>query len=112
MDSDVILMQWRSVQRTISAVPTRELGHLSTGFARSDPRNGWDRKEEVLGGIAQMPGSSPSCASDDLVAAIQYDGDEVRLRRWNKTGEPLPDVRLFDGGLTFRIFPAIADIFW
>jgi hypothetical protein len=112
MDADVIIVQWRSMQRTISAVPTSEPGHVSTGFARIDPRNGrliasgdgepstpGSAEREILGSS-----STPRCASDDLVAAIQYDGDEASLRRWNKAGEPLPDVRLFDGGLTFRNF--------
>jgi hypothetical protein len=111
MDGDVIIVQWRSMQRTISAVPTREHGHISTGFARIDPAGRLiasgegepstpgNAKEEVLGGIA-----APRCASDDLMAAIQYDEDQVTLRRWNKAGEPLPEVRLFDGGLTFRNF--------
>jgi hypothetical protein len=112
MDADVIIVQWRSMQRTISAVPTREPGHVSTGFARIDPADG--RLITSGEGEPSTPGSAereilgssgaPRCASDDLVAAIQYDGDEVRLRRWNKAGEPLPDVRLFDGGLTFRNF--------
>ena len=112
MDADVIIVEWRSMQRIISGVPTREPGHVSTGFARIDPTNGrliasgegepstpGTAEREILGGSA-----APRCASDDLVAAIQYDGDEARLRRWNKAGEPLPDVRLFDEGLTFRHF--------
>jgi hypothetical protein len=112
MDADVIIVEWQSMQRTISAVPTREPGHVSTGFARIDPTNGrliasgegepstlGTAQREILGGSA-----APRCVSDDLVAAIQYDGDEARLRRWNKAGEPLPDVRLFDEGLTFRKF--------
>jgi hypothetical protein len=112
MDADVIIVQWRSMQRTISAVPTSEPGRVSTGFARIDPADGrliasgegepstpGTAEREILGGSG-----APRCASDDLVAAIQYDGDEARLRRWNKAGEPLPDVRLFDEGLTFRHF--------
>jgi hypothetical protein len=111
-DGDVILVQWRSMQRTISGVPTRESGRLSKGFARIEPRDGrviasgegepltpGTAEREILGGSA-----ASRCVSDDLVAAIQYDGDEARLRRWNKAGEPLPDVGLFDGGLTFRNF--------
>lgn len=117
MDGDVIIVQWRSMQRTISAVPTREPGHVSTGFARIDPRNGrliasgegepstqGNAKEEILGSSAQMLVASPRCASDDLVAAIQYDGEQVTLRRWNKAGEPLPEIRLFGSELTFRTF--------
>jgi hypothetical protein len=115
MDGDVIVVQWRSVQRRISAVPTREPGHVSTGFARIEPRNGrlvasgegepstpGNAKEEILGGSAPMLVASPRCASDNLVAAIRYDGDQVTLRRWNKAGEALPEIRLFDGELTFR----------
>jgi hypothetical protein len=40
MDGDVIIVQWRSMQRAISAVPTREPGHVSAGLARIDPGNG------------------------------------------------------------------------
>lgn len=117
MDGDVIIVQWRSMQRKISGVPTREPGHVSTGFARIDPGNGrliasgegepstpGNAKEEILGSRAQMLAASPRCASGDLAAAIQYDGDQVTLRRWNKAGEPLPEIRLFDGELTFRSF--------
>jgi hypothetical protein len=111
-DGDVILVQWRSMQRTISGVPTREPGHVSTGFARIDPRDGrliasgegelstpGNAEEEIPGS-----GAAPRCASDDLVAAIHYDGDKVTLRRWNKAGEPLPDIRLFGRELTFQNF--------
>src|ERR1700758_5504 len=102
MDADVIIVQWRSMQRTISAVPTREPGHVSTGFARIDPRDGRliasgegelstpGNAEEVIPGIV----AAPRCASDGLVAAIHYDGDEVTLRRRNKAGELLPNIRL------------------
>jgi hypothetical protein len=116
MDGDVIIVQWRSMQRTISAVPTREHGHVSTGFARIDsagrliasgegePSSPGNAKEEILGSDAQMLAGSPRCASGDLTAAIQSDDDQVTLRRWNKAGEPLPEIRLLDGGLTYRSF--------
>src|SRR5262249_26055145 len=61
-------------------------------------------KEEALGGAAQPSASSPRCISDGRVAAIAYDDDAVTLRRWNKAGESLPDIRLFDGELVFRNF--------
>jgi hypothetical protein len=111
MDDDVVLVHWRSVQRTIGAVPTRELGHVSTGFARIDPRNlrliasgegepstPGNAEEEIIGSNA-----APRCASSDVVAAIQYDRDKVALRRWNKAGESLPEI-MFDGELTFQNF--------
>jgi hypothetical protein len=111
-EGDVITVQWRSIQRTITGVPTKEPGHVSTGFARIDARNGRliasgegepsiaeNAAREILGGS-----SAPHCASNDALAAIEYDGDQVMLRRWNKVGEPLPEIKLFDGELTFRTF--------
>jgi hypothetical protein len=109
---DVITVEWRSIQRKISGVPTKEPGHLSTGHARIDARNGRliasgkgelstpeSAENEILGSSA-----APRCASDDVVAAIRYDGDQVMLQRWTKAGEPLPEIKLFDGDLTFRTF--------
>ena len=112
-DGDVITVQWRSVQRRISGVPTREPGHVSTGFARIDARN----ERLIASGEGEPPGSakdtilgssaerlSPHCASDDGATAIQYDRDQVTLRRWNKDGESLSDIPLFGSELTFRTF--------
>jgi hypothetical protein len=117
MDGNMILVQWRSMQRPITAVPTREPGHVRTGFARIDPRDGrliasgagepstsGTANEEILGGTAKIFAAVPRCESGRLVAAIQYDGDHVTLRRWNTAGEPLPDTRLFGGELTFQNF--------
>jgi hypothetical protein len=117
IDRNMILVQWRSMQRTITAVPTREPGHVRTGFARIDPRDGrliasgagepstsGTAKEEILGGTAKIFAGVPRCESGSFVAAIQYDGDQVTLRRWNTAGEPLPDTRLFGGELTFQNF--------
>lgn len=36
-DGDVILVQWRSIQRRMSGAPTKEPARLSTGFARIGP---------------------------------------------------------------------------
>ena len=109
---DVITVQWRSIQRKISGVPTEEPGHLSTGYARISARNGQlitsgedkpltreNADSEVFGNSA-----APNCSSDNVVAAIHYSGDQVMLRRWNKAGKPLPEINLFDGELTFRTF--------
>ena len=112
IDRNMILVQWRSMQRTITAVPTREPGHVRTGFARIDPRDGRliasgagePSTEEILGGAAKIFAAAPRCESSSLVAAIQYDGDQVTLRRWNTAGELLPDTRLFGGELTFQNF--------
>jgi hypothetical protein len=111
-DGDVILVPWRSIQRRITGVPTEEPARLSTGFARIDPRDGRliasgegepstpeNAEREILG-----PSATPHCDSGGLVAAIEYSGDRVMLRRWNKAGEPLPEIKLFDGELTFRNF--------
>jgi hypothetical protein len=116
-DGDVITVQWRSVQRTISGLPAREPGHVSTGFARIDARNGrliasgegepstpGNAKDNILDSSAERLIASPHCASDDGAAAIQYDGDQVTLRRWNKDGESLPNIPLFGSELTFRTF--------
>jgi hypothetical protein len=117
MEADVILVQWQSMQRTISGVPTREPGRVSIGFARIAPEDGrliatgegkpsapGNAKEEIPGSITQMPAAAPHCTSSDGAAAIQYKGDQVTLRRWNKARDPLPDVRLFGSDLTFRTF--------
>lgn len=117
IDRNMMLVQWRFMQRTITAVPTREPGHVHTGFARIDPRDGRltasgagdpsaseTAKEEILGGTAKIFAAVPRCESDSLVAEIQSDGDQVTLRRWNTAGEPLPDTRLFGGELTFQDF--------
>ena len=99
---DVITVQWRFIQRKISGVPTEEPGHLSTGYSRISARNGQlitsgedklltreNAESEVLGNSA-----APNCSSDDVVAAIWYNGDQVMLRRWNKAGKPLPEIKL------------------
>jgi hypothetical protein len=126
IDSNVIVVQWRSIQYPISAIPTREAAHVATGFARIDPANGRliasgegepsasgtprneiphdARKLADAGALA-----SPLCVSDHLIAALRYVEDDSRehvtLRRWNKeTGEALPDIGLVDSEITFRNF--------
>jgi hypothetical protein len=120
MDADVIIVEWRSMQRIISGVPTREPGHVSTGFARIDPTNGrliasgegepstpGTAEREILGGSA-----APRCASDDLVAAIQYDGDEAGCGVGTRLANHCRMLDCSMAGLHFEIFPAIADISW
>src|SRR5258708_33819488 len=104
MDRNMILVQWRSMQRTISAVPTREPGHVRTGFARIDPRDGrliasgasgpstsGTAQEEILGATAKIFAAVPRGKSGSLVSAFQYDWDQVTLRRWTRAGKDLPD---------------------
>ena len=117
MEAGVILVQWQSMQRTISGLPTREPARVSTGFARIIPRDGRlidaaegepstprNARKEGQSSITQMPAATPRCASSGGAAAIQYDGDRVTLLRWSKAGDPLPNVRLFGSDLTFRTF--------
>src|SRR5450631_2527040 len=40
IDSNVIVVQWRSIRYPISAIPTREAARVAMGFARIDPANG------------------------------------------------------------------------
>jgi hypothetical protein len=125
IDTNEIVVQWRSVQRQISGTPTSEPAHIATGWARIDPNAGrltssgdgeapvreHDLPAIVRESVHSGALASKPCQVDDLIAAIQYREDTgataVMLRRWNKeTGEGLPDVKLFSGDLTFRSFSA------
>ena len=127
-DNDEIVVQWRSLQRRVSGVPTSEPAQIATGFARIDPTAG----HLVASGGGEAPHSpspkfnfpanvqavmdsqsliSQLCRVDDLIAAIGYSGDNgqkhTTLRRWNKdTGQSLPNIELFDSKLTFQNFSA------
>jgi hypothetical protein len=126
IDGNQIIVQWRSIQRPISAVPTGEPAVVTTGFARIDPATG--RLIAAEEGEPEVPPTpqpqipvavqkladdgrlaSQLCQVDNLVAALQYveqDGkNRVVLRRWDKdTGKSMPDVSLFDTEFTFRNF--------
>src|ERR1700730_5072202 len=124
-EKDEVVVQWRSVQRRVSGVPTNEPAQVAAGLARIDPRTG---RLLASGGDASGPESgkakwpivvqklvdsgallSQLCWVDDLLVAIEYGQDDgrehVMLRRWNKdTGQNLPSVELFGSELTFRYF--------
>jgi hypothetical protein len=126
IESNEIIVQWRSIQRPMSAIPTREPAHVRSGFARIDPATG--RPIAAGEGEPSVPPTpqagipvivqklvddgalaTPLCQVDDLIAALQYveenGGIHMTLRRWNKdTGESLPVVSVFGGELTFRSF--------
>jgi hypothetical protein len=126
IDSNVIVVQWRSIRYPISAIPTREAARVAMGFARIDPANGrlmvsgegepsasGTPRNEIPPDVQKLANSgalaSPLCVSDHLIAALQYvegdGGNHVTLRRWNKpTGEALADIGLIDSELTFRNF--------
>jgi hypothetical protein len=124
-DAGEIVVQWRSVQRRITGIPSSEPARIAAGWARIEPNTG-DltssgsgeapvREEELPAGVRELAHSDASankpCRVDDLIAAIQYREEggatSVELRRWNaRTGEGLPDVKLFGGELTFRSLSA------
>jgi hypothetical protein len=121
-----IIVQWRSIRRPVSAVPTTEPAVVTTAFARIDPANG--RLIAAAEGDPPAPPTpqfkipaavrkladegrlaSPLCPVDNLFAALQYveENDKVSmvLRRWRKdTGNSMPTVKLFDSEFTFRNF--------
>jgi hypothetical protein len=125
LDAGKVVVQWRSVQRRVTGVPTNEPAHVAAGWARIDPNTGRltssgsgeapVRDEALPDTVRELAQSgvlaNKHCRVDDLIAAIQY-GEEggatsVVLRRWNaRTGEGLPDVKLFGGDLTFRSLSA------
>jgi hypothetical protein len=125
VDAGEVVVQWRSVERRITGTPTNEPARVAAGWARIDPNTGHlissgsgeapVPEEELPAAVRQLvqSGAFPNrpCQVDDLIAAIQY-GEEggatsVVLRRWNaRTGEGLPDVKLFGGDLTFRSLSA------
>jgi hypothetical protein len=120
-----IIVQWRSIRRPVSAIPTREPADVATGFARIDRATGRliaaEEGESPVPPMApsEIPAAvqkladggklaSPLCRVDNLVAALQY-GEEngnrhVILRRWDNNGESMPVERLFDNEFTFRSF--------
>ena len=120
-DAGDVVVQWRSVERRITGIPTNELTHIAAGWARIDPNTGRltssdsgdaaVREEELPATVRELAHSgvlaNNPCRLDDLIATIQFreaDGaTSVILRRWNEqTGEGLPDVKLFSGELAFR----------
>jgi hypothetical protein len=120
-DAGEIVVQWRSVQRRITGVPTNEPARIAAGWARINPSTGRlssagegeapVREEDLPAAVRELAHSgalaNKPCRVDDLISAIQY-GEEggatnVVLRRWRgRTGGALPAVKLFDGKLTFR----------
>jgi hypothetical protein len=121
IDTNEIVVQWRSVRRRISGTPSNEPAHIATGWARIDPNTGHlvgsgsgegpVREEEFPATVRELAHSgaltNKPCRVDDLIAAIQYREDDgaatAILRRWQRqTGESLPDVKLFGSDLTFR----------
>jgi hypothetical protein len=124
--SNEIIVQWRSIRRPISAIPTREPADVTTGFARIDPAIG----RLIAAAEGEPPVSptpkfkipataqkladegrlaSPLCQIDNLVVAIQSVEDDGKkhmvLRRWAKnTGESMPAENLFDSEFIFRNF--------
>ena len=121
-----IIVQWRSIRRPMSAIPTREPAVVTTGFARIDTVTG----RLIAAGEGEPPVppapkfaipaivqkladegklASPLCPVDNLVAALQYVEENGKnrmiLRRWRKdTGKSMPAASLFDSDLTFRSF--------
>jgi hypothetical protein len=121
LDAGEIVVQWRSVQRRVTGIPSNEPTHVAAGWARLEPNTGHlissgsgeplVREEELPAAVRELvqSGALPNrpCQVDDLIAAIQYREEggttSVVLRRWNaRTSEGLPDVELFGSELTFR----------
>jgi hypothetical protein len=124
--SNEIIVQWRSIRRPISAIPTREPAVLTTGFARIDAVTGRliaaaegeppvppTRQSEIPADVQKLADegklASPLCPVDNLVAALQYVDENGKqhmvLRRWaNNTGESMPVENLFGSEFTFRNF--------
>jgi len=121
-----IIVHWRSIQRPMSAIPTREPAVVTTGFARIDPATGRliaaaeGEPPDPPTGQFEIPApiqkladegklASPLCPVDNLVAALQYVEENGKnrmiLRRWRKdTGKSMPAASLFDSEFTFRNF--------
>jgi len=126
IDSNEIIVGWRSIRRPTSAIPTHEPTHVTVGFARIDRSTGrliatgQDEPSVPQTYQVKLPDAvrklahggalaSPFCWLDNIIAAIQYvekDGHKiVTLRRWDRhTGEGLPAVSLFGDELSFRGF--------
>jgi hypothetical protein len=125
LEGGEIVVQWRFVQRRVTGVATSEPARIVAGWTRMDSSTGHltssgsgeapVREEEFPATVQELAHSGAlagrPCRVDDLIAAIQY-GEEsgatsVVLRRWSaRTGEALPDVKLFGGDLTFRAVSA------
>ena len=126
IDGNEIIVQWRSIRRPISGIPTREPAEVTAGFARVDHATGRliaaaegeppvppAAKSEIPVAVQKLADegrlASQLCPVDNLVAALQYAEENgkrhLMLRRWNKnTGESMPAVSLFGEELTFRAF--------
>jgi hypothetical protein len=126
IDGNEIIVQWRSIRRPISAIPTREPAEVTTGFARIDAATGHliaaaegeppvppTRQSEIPAAVQKLAGqgklASPLCPVDNLVAALQNveanGKNRMIFRRWYKdTGKSMPDANLFDSEYTFRNF--------
>jgi hypothetical protein len=126
IDGNEIIVQWRSIRRSMSPIPTREPADVTMGFARIDPATGHliaaeegeprappAARFEIPATVQKLADdgklASPLCPFDNLVAALQYIEENGKkhtiLRRWNRdTGESLPAENLFDSELTFRNF--------
>jgi hypothetical protein len=126
IDDREIVVQWRSIERSISAIPTREPARVTTGFARIDaptgrliaaaegeppipptPRFEFPAAVQSLADDGRL--ASPLCPVDDLFAALEYVEENGKkhmiLRRWSRgTGQSMPAQYLFDGEFTFRSF--------
>jgi hypothetical protein len=116
INGNEIILQWRSIRRSISAIPTNEPAVVTAGFARIDPATG-----RLIAAAEGEPPAPPTRRSEipaaaqkladegKFVAALQYVEENGKkhaiLRRWNSdTGESLPSERLFGDELTFRSF--------
>jgi hypothetical protein len=126
IDDNEIIVQWRSIRRSMSAIPTREPADVTTGFARIDPATGrliaTEEGEppvrptpqfEIPATVQKLADdgrlASPLCPVDNLVAALQYVEENGKkrtiLRRWSKDiGESMRAESLFGGEFTFRNF--------
>jgi hypothetical protein len=121
-----IIVQWRSIRRPVSAIPTYEPAVVTTGFARIDPITGVliaagegeppapaARQSEIPAAVQKLANdgrlASPLCPVDHFVAALQYVEENRKnrmiLRRWRRdTGKSMPTASLFDSEFTFRNF--------
>jgi hypothetical protein len=121
-----IIVQWRSIRRSMSPIPTSEPAVVTTGFARIDPATGRliaaaegeppappAPQFEIPAAVQKLANNerlaSPLCPVDNLVAALQYVEENGKnrmiLRRWHKdTGKSMPAASLFDSEFTFRNF--------
>jgi hypothetical protein len=121
-----IIVQWRSIRRPFSAIPTHEPAVVTAGFARIEMVTGRliavgegeppvppTRQFEIPAAVQKLADegklASPLCPVDNLVAALQYVEENGKnrtiLRRWRKdTGKSMPAASLFVSEFTFRDF--------